>query len=252
MSSQKEWWHEFFKDFRVVFGNVNQRSTNAQVRYLLDKLALRRGRSFLDCPCGIGRITLPLGKQGVRVTAVDFFGPYLEEVEAKAKRRKLKTIRTVQSDMRRITFENEFDAAGNIWTSFGYFERESDNLLVLKKYFKALKPGGRFFISLINRDWVILNFAERDWFAAGDGMVYAERRFDIARSVTTDTWTFVRDGQARSHDTLIRIYSLHEMMAMLRAAGFVDIEGYGSFKEEPITRNSRMMYITAVKPKGKR
>ncbi|MCH7682010.1 SAM-dependent methyltransferase, partial [candidate division KSB1 bacterium] len=48
-----------------------------------------------------------------------------------------------------------------MWMSFGYFE-DSEERLVLKKVFDALKPGGRFLMELLNRDFLIRNFAARD------------------------------------------------------------------------------------------
>ena len=81
-----EWWHEFFPAFRPLFGVVSQKNTNAQVRYIIRKMNLKPGRKFLDCPCGIGRIALPLARKGVRVTGVDITPSYLEELESRAKR----------------------------------------------------------------------------------------------------------------------------------------------------------------------
>ncbi len=73
---------------------------------------------------------------------MDIIGEYLDELEVKSKRLKL-PVNIRECDMRRIDFQNEFDAAGNISTSFGYFARESDNMLVMRKLYKALKPGGK-------------------------------------------------------------------------------------------------------------
>ena len=45
--------------------------------------------------------------------------------------------------MRRIPLRGEFDAAINLWTSFGYFEKPSDDLKTLRGIARALKPGAR-------------------------------------------------------------------------------------------------------------
>ncbi|MFC1705537.1 SAM-dependent methyltransferase [Planctomycetota bacterium] len=236
------WWDGFFDTFRPVFGVIPRRRTNQDVRFLLKKLDLKSGDSFLDCPCGIGRIALPLAAKGLRVTGVDVTRSYLDELARKAARRGL-AIDTVRADMRRIKFAEEFDGAANLWTSFGYFEKESDNKLVLKKAYRALRPGGRFMLHLINRDWIMKHFQETDWFETGGVKVLSKRSFDYEASMCRETWTFMRDGQEVSHDTAIRMYSFHELVAMFREVGFSDIEGYGSVKEEPITRDRNMMYV---------
>ena len=248
MKKDKGWWDEFFPAARPVFGFVPQKMTNAQVRFIVKKMNLKPGSKFLDCPCGIGRIALPLAKAGIKVTGVDITESYLTELSGKAKKRGFK-IDLHHGDMRRIKFNSEFDAGGNLWTSFGYFEKESDNLLALKKMYKALKPGGKFLLHVINRDWIIANFSANGWCDAGKTRILEQRGFDYARSISTSTWTLIRDGQESIHDTAIRMYSYHELIAMFERIGFVDIEGYGSVKEEPISRDHRMMFIFGSRPR---
>jgi hypothetical protein len=151
--------------------------------------------------------------------------------------------------MRRIRFENEFDAAGNLWTSLGYFTKESDNRLVLKRLFAALKPGGRFMLHIINRDWIVAHYSADGWYTAGEVLVMEKRWFDWKHSVSRGKWHFVKNGKRTSHQVDIRMYSYHELIAILTSVGFVDVEGFGSTKDEPISSDRRMMFITARKPK---
>lgn len=248
MKHRSDWWHEFFPSFRPVFERIPAKATNAIVRHLIKKLKLKPGMKFLDCPCGIGRIALPLARKGINITGVDFMQSYLEEFEKRAKRRKLK-IRTVKADMRRINFKDEFHAAANIWTSFGYFDKVSDNMLVLKKMYKALKPGGRFLMLLLNRDYVVSNFMAKDWFTAGKTRVFTETEFDYRTSKMNGVWHFVEDGIEKKHEMTIRLYSYHELANMLESADFIDIEGYGSIKDESISKDSNGMLIMGAKPR---
>jgi len=248
MMASGEWWHDFFPSFRALFNEVSQRETNAQVRYLVKKLGLKQGQKFLDCPCGIGRISIPLARRGIRVTGVDITSSYLDELQRKAKRVGLK-IPTERSDMRRIKFENEFDAAGNLWTSFGFFEREADHLLTIKRMYQALKPGGIFVLHVINRDWIMVNYEPRSWYDIPGGRVLEDRSFDYERSISRAEWIFIRDGQERVHRTGIRMFSLHELLALFRAAGFEEITASGSTKDDPVERRSRMMWVFGTKPR---
>jgi ubiquinone/menaquinone biosynthesis C-methylase UbiE len=245
------WWDDFFPAFRPVFEIIPLKKTNEQVRYVVRKLKLTTGKKFLDCPCGIGRIALPMAKMGIKVTGVDFAQYYLDELAKKAKRRKLK-IDLVCADMRRISLENKFDGAANIWTSFGFFEKESDNRLVLRKMYRALKPGGRFIMVLLNRDWAAHNFQPKGWFAAEGTMVCEESVFDYTSSTMRGIWHFVRDGEKVSRPMRLRVYSLHELIAMFRSIGFVEVEGFGSTNDEPVTRDCAHMWIIGRKPRAKR
>lgn len=250
MGREFSWWHDFFPDFRPVFGIVSPKATAEQTRYIMKKLHLKPGASFLDCPCGVGRISLPLARKGVRVTGVDIMPSYLGEVHKKAARQGLK-ISLIHGDMRRINFKNQFNGAGNIWTSFGFFAKESDNQLVIKKIYQALKPGGRFLLHVINRDWIIAHFEAKGWFEVKGMRVLEERSLDYRTSTLIGTWHFIRDGREAVHEIPLRLYSYHELYRMFEAAGFADIQGYGSIKDEPVTRNQRMIYLFGTKPKTK-
>ncbi len=245
-----EWWNDFYTAFRPFFGLIPQKETNAQVRFIMKKLDLKPGRKFLDCPCGIGRISLPMAKKGIRVTAVDIIPSYLDEILEKAQRRGLK-IDLVHSDMRRINFDSGFDAAGNLWTSFGFFEKKSDNRLVVKKMYQALKPGGKFVLHVINRDWIIANFRPRDWHEAGGVKSMEERYIDYRTSTNHGLWHFIKNGEEKTIKSPIRLYSFHELVAIFKSVGFINIKGYGSVKDEPVTRNSRMIYVIGTKPRRK-
>jgi cyclopropane fatty-acyl-phospholipid synthase-like methyltransferase len=246
MKKNSDWWYEFFTSFRPVFDQIPVKTTNAQVRYIIKKLGLKSGKTFLDCPCGIGRIALPLVRKGIKVTGVDFYKPYLDELDKKAKKRGLK-IGLVNRDMRRIDFKNRFDAAGNIWTSLGYFDKEADNLLVLKKMHMALKKRGKFILAIINRDYIVSDFRQRGWFKAGDHTIFEDSEFDFSTSTTKSTWYFQKGEKTETHTMRIRVYSYHEIKTMLEKVGFTDVQGFGSFKDEPITKDNHVMWLIGSK-----
>jgi hypothetical protein len=156
-----------------------------------------------------------------------------------------------RADMRRINFDSEFDAAGNLWTSFGYFQKESDNLLTLKKMYRALKPGGRFMLHLMNRDWFIARCESAELFEVKGTLIGQVRKFDYEKSAINSIWYIIKDGKRQTFPMFLRLYSFHELIDMFESTGFVDIEGYGSIKDEPVSRDRGMMFIIGTKPKGK-
>ena len=248
---EKGWWHDFFPVFRPVFDQISRIQTNAEVRFIIKKLSLRPGSRFLDCPCGIGRHSLPLARKGIRVTGVDITPSYLEELQAKAKRAGLK-IKCVHRDMRRIDFDKEFDAAGNLGTSFGYFEKQADDLLALKRAFNALKPGGKFLLHVVNRDWLITYFTPRGWQELDGGKLLQKRTFDYQKSIIRSTWIFIKGGREESFQVDLRAYSCHEIVEMFARTGFVDIEALGSETGEPVNRTRKMMFVFGTRPKDGR
>ncbi len=186
----ENWWNDFFAEFRPFFSKISPKVTNAEVKFYIQKLNLKSGQTFLDCPIGIGRIAIPLAKKGIKITGVDIMPSYLGELSEKAAKAKL-PIKLFHLDMRKIDFENEFDVVGNLWTSFGYFEKESDNILVLKKLYKALKPGGKFVIQIINRDWIMKNFALNIWEESSGMKILKKVEFLYDKSACVTEYTFI-------------------------------------------------------------
>jgi hypothetical protein len=121
--------------------------------------------------------------------------------------------------------------------------------------YRALKPGGRFVLHVINRDWIMANYTSSSWFDVKDprgrsiAKVLEKRQFDYRTSINHGVWHFIQDGVEKKCELQIRMYSYHELAGMFASAGFVDIEGYGSIKDEPINLNQRMMFIFGTKPK---
>jgi SAM-dependent methyltransferase len=59
--------------------------------------------------------------------------------------------RLVQGDMRHLPFLDE--SAGAVWnmfTSFGYFSVDTDNLIVFKEIHRILRPSGLFLFDFLN------------------------------------------------------------------------------------------------------
>ena len=157
-----------------------------------------------------------------------------------------------QADMRHLPdqLENQFDAVINMFSSFGYLESEEDDQQVLYQIAKALKPGGKLLMDLLNREWVIINNEEYDWHQHQDGRVVLERRqLNLQTSTNHLTYTeILPDGTRREMSDLhMRLYTLTELTKMLAAAGLTLTKVYGGFQAEPYTVNTRRMIIVAAK-----
>ena len=70
----------------------------------------------------------------------DDITPEFLEIAKKKAREKGVGVKYIMEDMRKISFQEEFERALLLFTSFGYFE-DDDNFKVLQNIAKALKPG---------------------------------------------------------------------------------------------------------------
>jgi ubiquinone/menaquinone biosynthesis C-methylase UbiE len=157
-------------------------------------------------------------------------------------------VELVQGDMRSIPYRGHFATVVSLFTSFGYFFEDTENATVLCEVHRALKPGGKFLIDYMNRHQVVRHLVacDEDWSDIGyvrNVRCLAQR----GRRVEKDTLFVNRRGEQSTFHESVRLYYPSEMVAMLREAGFVGIQTYGSLDGEDFSPKSPRLVIIAQK-----
>src|SRR2546426_9095666 len=131
------WYKAFFgEDYLHIYEPVlTPDRTQREVDGIVSLLALSQGSSILDLCCGHGRHAIPLAQRGFQVTGQDLSEVFLREAEKEAQAQSVH-VQWLHGDMRNIPFENEFDAAINIFTAFGYLEDQGEDQKVLQQVSK--------------------------------------------------------------------------------------------------------------------
>ena len=245
----KNWWRTFF-DPKSYTPAEKQRLAWAplEAAFIVKALGLKRGSEVLDLCCGPGRHSVLLAAKGLKVTGFDWSGPYLRQARERARRLGVQA-RFVQGDMRRLPFRSEFDAVVNLFTSFGYFHRQSENLQALKEARKALRPGGLFLIDVLNQAWLVRHFTPRDWAPSAGGYVLEEHRLlDGGRRVVTSWIRVYPDGKTDERSLALHNYDKKSLAGLLRRAGLEVLRYWGGFTGEPLRAGSRRLIVLAQKP----
>ncbi len=252
--SNAEWWQAMFDpDWIKVYAYKN-RDVRKEVSGLVQLLGLPLESKILDVACGDGRISLALARQGYRVTGLDCSGSLLDKARKKASRARL-DIQWVQRDMREIEETEQYAAAVNVFTSFGYFLNEDDDLKALRSIHNALKKDGKFVTDLEN-----LFFITRAAQICGgeplyrpldnyQGWVEEITTFDPVTqrvNMSLKIW-FPQKGVQKCGTASYRSYSLVEMQKLLAASGFQIIDVYGDFKLSPYDLESERMILLCTK-----
>lgn len=218
--------------------------TAREVQDIISLLKLPDGSAILDLCCGYGRHAVPLAMQGYQVTGLDLSTTFLQQAQATAKQQGVE-IRWIQSDMRNIPFENEFDAIINIFTSFGYLQNEDEDQHVLQQVQKALKPGGRFLLETVHQARVVRTISQHGITRYDDGLiVLEERHVDLLTSRNEVRVSLLHpDGKRTEHQQSMRIYTLTELVHMLADVGLQIQAYYGGLDGGPLTLDSRLVIL---------
>jgi SAM-dependent methyltransferase len=223
--------------------------TEREVDGIINLLALPQGSSILDLCCGHGRHAIPLAQHAYQVTGQDLSEVFLHEAEAEAHAQGTQ-VRWIHSDMRNIPFENEFDAAINIFTAFGYLENEGEDQKVLQQVSKALKPGGLFLLETIHREGLMRHYIPHSISRYPEGLiVLEERRFELLTSRNNVQVTMIYpDGQRKEYSHSLRVYTLTELAQMLTVVGLQVKAYFSAWDGSALTIDSFRLILLSQKP----
>ncbi len=228
-------------------GNISQEITIKQVNFLEKALDLVKGVKIFDCPCGHGRHSIELARRGYNVVGQDINGFFLKEAKKSAKHAKV-LVRWIKKDMREVSFENEFNVALNLFSSFGYLESDDEDQKVLNAATKTLKHSGKFVLDVINRERAVNNYQEK-WQRLSSGMmIIVENRFDKVAGRNIEKRVRVwKNGKREEFSRSFRVYAISELVTMFQKAGLILKETYGNYNADPITIDSKRYILIAYK-----
>ncbi|HLK90170.1 MAG TPA: methyltransferase domain-containing protein [Polyangia bacterium] len=245
----KPWFEEVFdEDYLRTLPFMRADQTLREVEFISSALEAPPGSEILDVGCGYGRHAIELVQRGYNVTGLDLSLPLLIRAADEAQRRAL-SVNFVHADMREMAFEKQFEGAYSMLTSFGYFDEET-NLRVAERIGRALKPGKRFLLDIVNRDYVVADLPVRVWWEGTGCVVLEEVDFNFHTSrINTHRSIVFEDGRQLEQELSVRAYSLHEIGRLLRQAGFrvVDVSGGLATRGDFFGSASRNLLIVAEK-----
>ena len=131
--------------YHILYKDRNYREAQVFMDNLTHYLNLPEKAKVLDLACGKGRHSIYLNQLGFTVLGADLSENSITE----ATKNTNETLHFKVHDMRE-PFEEKFDAIFNLFTSFGYFENDEDNLTTLKAIKESLTEYGFAVIDFMN------------------------------------------------------------------------------------------------------
>ncbi|MBI5618591.1 MAG: methyltransferase domain-containing protein [Gammaproteobacteria bacterium] len=255
-----EWWRSLFNALYLkTDGDVveNDENTGREIDALLTATGLDPNDRVLDLCCGQGRHALELARRGMKkVVGIDR-SRFLVSLARKRARALALEVKFREGDARKFSVpESSFDCCIVMGNSFGYFDREEDDLDVLAAVKRALRSRGTLVLDLMDGDWMRQNFERRSWEWIDENQFVCRERSlssDQDRMISREVVVHAEKGVIADQFYAERLYSRGRIVKLLEDAGFSDIRFHGAL-EAVSTRNhdlgmmAHRNFITAVAP----
>jgi SAM-dependent methyltransferase len=142
----------------------------------------------------------------------------------------------VRADMRQLPIRpGSMDLTVNLFTSFGYFERDAEHTAALDEMIATVRPGGWFVIDFLNPA------AVRRQLVPEETLEVAGSTVRVSRSVSADgryVCKSISGAGGKRFSERVRLFEPQQMVAMLEAAGVTVRFRFGDYHAAPITSSS--------------
>lgn len=221
-----DWYKVWFDSpyYHLLYQNRNYEEAEVFINNLLEKLKPKPNSTMMDLACGAGRHSIFLANKGFDVTGVDLSNRSIRQ----AKKSEAENLHFYQHDIRNYFRINYYDYIFNFFTSFGYFDFESDNIKTLRAANWGLKDNGVMVIDFLNIHTVIKNLVPQETKQI-DGVT-----FNIQRSVFNDRILKeieIIDGNKVGRFTeAVQALALEDFQAYFAKTGFVLEHTFGDYE----------------------
>ena len=239
-SDNSPWFASWFDTtyYHLLYQNRDEEEANFFINNLINFLKLS-DEYVLDLACGKGRHAKFLNELGLKVLGVDLSPNSI----ALAKQYSNDRLSFSVHDMRQVIRLESFDVVFNLFTSFGYFDDDSDNHKVLQAVHQMLNENGLFVIDFMNCQKVINNLIFEEIKSINEIEFSIKRRFDGSHIIKNINFT--DNSVDYSFTEKVRAFKFEDFESMLVSNRFEILHVFGDFTLDKfnVTSSDRLIIV---------
>ncbi|KRB55990.1 bifunctional 2-polyprenyl-6-hydroxyphenol methylase/3-demethylubiquinol 3-O-methyltransferase UbiG [Flavobacterium sp. Root186] len=236
----ENWFTSWFDTpyYHILYKDRNYREAQIFMDNLTHYLNLPEKAKVLDLACGKGRHSIYLNQLGFNVLGADLS----ENSIAEASKNSNEHLHFKVHDMRE-PFEEKFDAIFNLFTSFGYFENDDDNLTTLKAIRESLSEYGFAVIDFMNVNQVIETLVPEE-VKTVDGIDFNIKRYVEDGHIFKEI-DFEDQGRKFHFTEKVKALTLKDFQDLMDEAGIFLLDIFGDYKLKKFhkTESERLIMI---------
>ncbi len=226
-----EWFEEWFgEDYLRLYPHRDDADAQRAVDLISRTVGLQPGWRVLDVGCGAGRHARAFMGAGARCFGLDLSGTLLRLA------RRVTDAPLIRADMRQLSIRPaSMDLTVNLFTSFGYFERDAEHMVALEEMTSTVRPGGWFVIDFLNPA------AVRRQLVPEELIQLSGQTVRVTRSVSPDgryVCKSIRPPAGRQYVERVRLFEPDQISQMLEAAGVQVRHRFGDYEAAPLASDA--------------
>jgi SAM-dependent methyltransferase len=234
-------WYEnwFGNEYLTVYAHRDEDEARQLVHLILSNISLVNKAKIIDLCCGQGRHASLFAEEAFEVYGFDLSRKLLQV--AKYKNNKNDNTYFVQADMRFLPAVHSFDLLLNLFTSFGYFQSDQENISVFKQFYQVLKKGGYFVFDYFNSSYIIQHLERYQSEQIGDLTVEQERYIEDSR--VEKIIRLNRHGKKSIFHESVKLYTPKQILHMMEETRLDISYIFGDYQGSTFTEDSERIII---------
>lgn len=226
-----EWFEEWFgEEYLELYPHRDYAEAERAVALVARFTGLEAGWRVLDVACGAGRHARAFRALGCRCFGVDLSAQLLRVA------RRATDAPLVRADMRALPVRSRsMDLTVNLFTSFGYFEREAEHAVALTEMVATVRPGGWFVLDFLNPAAVRRNLVPEELMLVNGAQVRVSRAVSADGHYVSKT---IDTPSGRRFTERVRLFGADEIGGMLDSAGVAVRRRFGDYEANPLLDDS--------------
>lgn len=226
----ERWVNNTFNQKHQLYEKIflpSQSETEIQTQFIVDYTNIRLDNPIIDICCGSGRHVFSLQKRGFHADGIDISPISVSEATKKGElllpdsyHPKLYTDDVSMLPIKHPEMAERYSLATNLFSSFGYYQSDKEQVTFLQGVRHVLEPQGKFLIDLPNKHFILENFDKESAFKIDNLNISIKRRYN-PQSSRVKTKTTIRDGDIKEVINIeMTTYTYPEITALLEESGF--------------------------------
>lgn len=221
-----EWFESWFDTpyYHLLYSNRDYTEAENFITKLTQELQLPQSSKIIDLACGKGRHSVFLNKLGYDVLGLDLSQQSIEF----DKQFENESLTFKVHDMRNPIDSEPVNAVFNLFTSFGYFDNETDDRNVFKSVYNSLKPEGFFVLDYMNEEFVTRTLVPETTIHR-EGIDFHISKKIEGRHIIKDI-RFEIDGEAKHFFEKVKLHTLETIENYASECGFERVKIWGDYQ----------------------